>query len=487
MALREQIPQILDYINSQNALMQHNEELFDIFEGNLLEHILMDLKKQVSAQTFDQLQHRVTPINVLKRVVDKLSQIYNEPPGRYIGNVEDDAQPTPRDEKDMELVEYYSNAFDINTKMQSANELFNLFKSSVLEPYVKDGKPKLRALPASKYLVWSSDPVDPHEPTHFIKFMGTRKSAAGEIMSVYHVWTKDEFLPITSRGEVLQDYLNEMGNPTGINPIGMFPVVYINRSKYTLVPTIDTDTLRLTKVLPILISDLAFSVMYQTFSIIYGIDVDDQDIVMSPNAFWRFKSDPTTQSKPEVGVIKPQVDITQVLGFISQTLSFWLQSRGIRPGTVGQIGPENFASGISKIVDEMDTYDERKKQVPYFIDAEKKLWDLIINGYHPYWVQEGMIDQSLKFEPGQTVLPEFPPQKPQVNRKDMIADVKEEMSLGLLTRKDALLRLNPTMSEQEAEEYILEVDEQNSIEVESEASQSEETPEAEQVVEEGTQ
>jgi hypothetical protein len=460
MALRDDVPAILDYVQNQSQIITHNAELFDIYEGFLIDHVLKDLKKQLSPQTFDQIQHRVSPINVLRRVIDKLAKIYAEPPVRWI---EIDS------EKDKDLFDWYQSELDVNTNFQIANEFFNLFKNTALEPFVKDGQPKLRELPSDRFTVYSNDPVDPTCPTHFIKFMGKKKirnsSGNYEIRDIFFIYTDAEFLPVDSKGDVQQDILNATGNPLGLNPIGKIPFIYINRSRHAIVPPPDTDTLRMTKIFPVIMSDLNLAVMYQSFSILYGIDVDDDNLVMTPNAFWRFKSDVSSNSKPSIGSIKPQVDITQVIGFISAQLAFWLQSKNIRPGSVGQISNENFSSGVSKIVDDMDTYEERQKQIPYFRQAEKEFWDLLINYMHPYWVRENLVAEKRLFDPGQSVDVEFPKQRPMQEKMSLINELEKQINLKLTTRRDAIMALNPNMSEVDVDEYQKQIEQEYTVEV----------------------
>jgi len=145
--------------------------------------------------------------------------------------------------------------------------------------------------------------------------------------------------------------------------------MYVNRSPNFLLPPEDTDTMRMTVLLPVLLSDLNYAVKYQAFSILYGINVDDQNLAKSPEAFWMFKTDPGDDNKPEVGQIKPQVDITEVIQLIVTELSMWLNSRNIRPGSVSNVSAENMVSGISKLVDEMDTSDDRQKQAELYASA----------------------------------------------------------------------------------------------------------------------
>jgi len=462
--LRQEIPTLLNYVEEQKSTLGHNHQLFDIYEGDLLSYVIEELRSQLSIESFDKAKHRIAPVNILKRVIDKLSKIYSVPPNRWL-EIEKKA--------DADLFDWYQKQFDINTTMQLANEFFNLFKNCAIEPYVNNGVPALRIIPSDRFTVYSNDFIDPTRVTHFIKHAGKIKKtktngtqAETKKVDLFFIYTDEEFLPVDSEGDIVQEILDELNNPEGVNPYGKIPAVYINRSRHNLVPIADTDTLKMTKLFPVLLSDLNYAVMFQSFSVVYGIDVDDQNITMSPNAFWRFKSDPTTDTKPEVGMIKPQIDIESVMRFIASQIAFWLQSKNIRPGQVGDVSAENFSSGISKIVDDLDTYEDRQKQIPYFMAAETELWDLVMHYMHPVWVKESLIDERRLFLPNQKVHVEFAPQKPLVSRKDTLQEIKAEMELNLMTRRDAIMRLNPTMTEDQANEYMQEIDEANVVEIE---------------------
>jgi hypothetical protein len=457
MALRDDIPALLKHIEKNSETLIHNAQLFDIYEGDLVKYVLLDFAKQLSPQNFEQVKHRIAPINVLRRMVDKLSKIYMNPPVRWL---------SIENEKDHELLEWYLDELEMNVNFGLSNEFFNLFKNSAIEFYIKDRCPAIRSVPSDRFLPYSSDAVDPTEPTHIIKFMGSMNySIDGQHKcdTVYYLYTDTEFLPIDKEGRIIQDILNANNNPEGVNIFGKMPFIYINRSRHNIIPPIDTDTLRMTRLIPVLLSDLNFAVMYQTFSIVYGIDLDDENISMSPNAFWRFKSDPTTGQKPEIGVITPKVDIQQVVAFIVTQLAFWLQSKNIRPGAVGSVDPENFASGVSKIVDDMDTYEDRQKQVDYFEKAEAEFFDFILNYAHPTCLKENLIDEKRTFADGQSVKVEFPEQRPMIKRSEILAEVKTELQLGLTTRKDALMRLNPDESEADITELMAEIDQENVV------------------------
>jgi hypothetical protein len=217
------------------------------------------------------------------------------------------------------------------------------------------------------------------------------------------------------------------------------------------------------KALPVMLTDLNLAAMFQSFSIIYGIDLDDEGLKYAPNAFWKLKSDPTSDKKPELGTIKPQVDYDQVLRLIEAELSLWLGTKGIRASTVGALQKENISSGISKIIDEMDTFEARQKQVETFTTAEQQLWDLVLNYMHPHWSETGMIDNPARFTPTAEIKVTFPAQLPTQSRGVLVTDLKNEYSAGFISRRRAMIKLNPEMTSDEVDELMAEIDAERTV------------------------
>lgn len=453
MALKEQIPFLMDYMKNQRDLLAHNNTLFNIFEGDLLTYVLEDLKKQLSPKAYEQITHRVAPINILKKMIDKLSKIYATSPNRDIGEIE----------SDKDLLQEYEKAFEINTNMTLANEFFNLFKTCLIEPYLDtDGTPKLRTIPSDRFAVFSDDLVDPQRPTHVIKFMGKYKDK-----SIFYLYTDSEFLIVDEFGEIQTDRMTEINNPEGINIYGKIPCVYVNRSRHCLTPLPDTDTLRMAKLIPVLLSDLNYAVMYQSFSVIWTIDANTENLVQAPNALWNIKSDATSDKTPQIGSLKPTVDIDQVVGFIKDQISLWFTTRSIKPGAIGQMSPDEIASGVSKIIDQADTSEDRQKQIPYFVNAEEALWDLIINYMHPVWMSDKTFQLVGTFSPGAKVEVDFPAQKPMLDQSKTIVDMISLKRDGLITKEMALKNIFPDLPEEQIDEMLKELASENTVEIEN--------------------
>lgn len=466
MGLKDDIPLMIKHIEANKPFLDHNKTLFDIYEGDLLTHVLADLEIQLGQQSFKQAKHRVAPINLLKRLIDKLSKIYNKPPERL---------PLIENQSDSDLISFWEETTQLDTHMDMANELFNLHKGVAVEPFLDRGEPALRVIPYDRFLPMSTDSVNPLRPTHMLKIMGeitrdvTELDTLGDVKTtttgttlLIFAYTDTEFLAFNTFGKVEEEIMGREG-VDGKNPWGRIPIIYFNRSRHTLIPTIDSDTLAMTKLFPIMLSDANFALMFQAFSIVYGIDVDDENLTMAPNAFWRLKSDPTAKGRPQIGQIKPEVDTDKVITMLTTQLSMWLQSRNVRPGSMGSLKSENFVNGISKMVDEMDTFEDRQKQVPFFKFGEQNLWD-VIKIQHNSWVQSKAFNKmNVSFTDGAKCVINFPKQQPELRITDVQLEIKKDRELGLTTRLMDLKRRHPNMSSKEIDELKKRIDEERTL------------------------
>ena len=459
MALRNDIKTLVVHWKTLKDTLEHNSALFEIYEGNLLPYVLADLKAQLSQKSYDMVVHRVAPINILRRLIYKLSKIYSKPPVRNTEGGSD---------KDTVLLGDYVEQLDANTVMSNANEFFNLFKTTAIEPYLDRGEPRLRIIPSDRFFVYSNDPVNPMRPTHFVKIMGKIKRGMHE-RTLFFAYTDSEFLAFDDNNDVVDEIMQrpDIAILDGKNPYGAIPVVYINRSKHDLTPKVDSDTLAMTKLIPVLLSDLNYAVMFQAFSIIYGIDLDNEGLKMAPNAFWNFKSDPDVQTKPQIGVIKPDVNIDQVIRLIRAEVAFWLQSRNIKPGAMGDLSVESLPSGISKAIDEMDTSEDRQRQTSFFKDAERVLFDLIINKMHPVWMRDPNFKMKQSFTPGFKVTAQFSEQHAMVNTSTAIADQVLKLTNGIQSKYGALQELYPDWDDAQIMEKLEEIQEEKQIEAQA--------------------
>jgi len=445
-----EIKSLVKYINKYKNVFAINDTLFNIFEGDIVSYVLEDLRKQLSPASYEQARHRVPSINILVKLVDKLSSIYIDPPTRVIEN---------GNESDQELLDWYVSTLDLNSKMLSANEFYNLFKNTLLSPYTNDGLPCLRVIPSMSFLPYGDNYKDPTIVTAVIIYAG--KDDKGT--EVYAYFSDNEFFMFDMKEKKRTDLMRGLDNEDGLNPVQKIPNVYINSSDNLLIPKPDNDLLVMSKLVNVLLADLNLISMFTSFPIRYGIDVDDKNLAYAPNAYWSFTSQGDGEKKPQVGTLDAKADLDGLMNVINAELSLWLSTRGLKPSAMSGVDIDSAVAGISKMIDEIDTTDHRKKQVIEFTKAENKLWDLIINYLHPYWVSTGEIEVKALFSVGAKVSTTFVEQVPSLKRGEVVSDLKSEVDNGFLSRKRAIRKLNPDMTEDEIDLLLEEINDESTI------------------------
>jgi hypothetical protein len=418
------------YIEAHRNFLNHNREALEIYEGNLSKYIQAVMKKTLSENYYETIKERLVPVNVLTRIVEKLSKVY--------------ANPVVRKSNYQEWVDEMSSMLDLDASMLSAEELSFLHKGYALQPYLDENKiPKVRVLPYDRFLPFSDDPKDPCKMTGIIVLMGMCEHY-GDRVNLYHYWSDTRFVAFTEKGVYDPDMFYNDQPITG-NPIGRIPFIYGNRSKFGLIPLPDSDMVQLTKMIPVVLSDLAGALMYQCFTIIYGINVKSANLKMAPNAFWDIKADAKSDTgTPTIGTINPTADVDKILSYISNVFTLWLETKGIRVGSLGQLDSQNFVSGISKIIDEADTSEVRKKSMRFLQKEEKELWSLLVD-INNYWLESEPDYVGPRIGDDFEISIEYSTVKPQLSRKEEVETVKMEYDAGFIDEESLVERLYPEL------------------------------------------
>jgi hypothetical protein len=160
-----------------------------------------------------------------------------------------------------------------------------------------------------------------------------------------------------------------------------------------------------------------------------------------------------------VGTIKPEADTEKVVQFVITIFTLWLETKGIRIGSIGSMDNGSQSSGISKMIDEMDVWELQKKSMEWFEKDEKELWNVKLPKIHNYWIKSGMV--NAKNVP--PLLPdgielnidvEFDDPAPMKSKKEMIEEVKAELEIKTMTLEQAIKLLHPEYSEETIAEIL---------------------------------
>ncbi len=445
----------------------YEQKLLNLYEGQLQKYVEESIRAELEPKAAARAIERILPINMLPKIINKASDSYAEPVVRSI--LEDN-------DFDTDTMGFYEKAYNLDTTMLKANKMLNLFKYCALEPYISEGKPKLRVLNPTEFTVWSDDPKDKTNPTVFIKFMGkadalvSRTDTLGnmtlgaqekveEKTDLFYLYSEDEFIIVDREGNIRQEIMLSIGNEEGINSYGEIPFIYINSSDNMLIPLPSSDMFTMTIQMPKLLSDLAYAVKFQSHSITYAIDIDSGELEGNPDSFWDLKSVEGENKKPQLGTIKPDVDVDKVLNLINSSISLWLDSLGLKVSSNGAINKDTDASGIAKIIDEADTTSLKKQQQKLFRGVERELFELT-NTLNTYWIKNESLEQKAFSSNFQSVTTYSEP-KPYVDPKAEIEIVKAKLEANLTSYKRAVQQANPELTTEEIDDLIIEIKEES--------------------------
>lgn len=451
--LVERIGEFIDAIDDYSEFYDYNEEVLDIYEGNLLPYVTKLMEETLDKRYLQLIRHRILPINFIIKVVDKLAKSYSDSPIRKA--------------EDQEFIDQMEQMLDIDGRMILAEEYSYLNKGYALKPKLTNrGKIKMDVLPYDKFFVIADDYSDMTTPTVFIEFLGeTERQIVNEntrkpetlIVDEYIAYSDTEIIGFDSTGNQIMYIAEGLGY---INPIGQIPFVYGNRSNSNIVPKQDTDFLKLAKVLPLMLSDINGALMFQCFTLIYGIDVEFNDATMSPNAIWDLRSDPKSEKTPTIGTLTPTVDSDKALTFFKNILAMWLDSKGIDAGSIMQLDSQDLASGLSKAMDELDTTEARKKSIKYLQKEEKELFVLLAK-LNNYWIKVpearelglSMVDVK-KMEDSIEI--EFKEPTVKLDYTTEIKNSVEMLNNGLSYKEKEIKRLHPYATDEEINQIFFE-------------------------------
>ena len=453
-SLVDRIDEFNQKIKDLDCFYEHNEEVLDIYEGNLLPYVEDLMCKTLDARYYAQIQHRILPVNFSQKIVDKLSKSYAESPIRSA--------------EDQEFVDQMTDVLKLDSRMGLAEEYSYLNRGYALKPKLTNsGKIKMDVLPYDKFCVFADDPSDKLTPTVFIEFLGKterqyvdmryKDGKRIETVDCYIAYSDTEIIGFDSNGDQMLEVAEELGY---LNPIGCIPFVYGNRSVSNIIPKQDTDFLKLNKILPLMLSDINGAIMFQCFTLIYGIDIQFNDAEMNPNAIWDLSTKSNGERPGSVGTLQPSVDSDKALSWFKSVLAMWLDTKGIDAGSIMQLDSQDVASGLAKAMEQLDTTEARKKSITMLAEEEKELFILLAK-LNNYWIKVPeakdlglrVVDVDAMEESYQTEFKEPMP------KMDITTEINNSISMlreGLSYREKEIKRLHPYATEDEINQIFFE-------------------------------
>lgn len=444
----DQIEEILSFVYSteNEKRIAEDYERYMVYQGRLRETIEEAIKREfIKKSTVQSMITRVIPINLVQKIVNKLAA------GLYV--VSPLREPETELDSDQESIDAIVKETKLDQKMLHANRLFKLHKHFALEPYtMTDGSLNVRVLASHTYTPYSFDVKDPAIATVFVKhlrFSGERQ---------YHrhlIWTDEDQILVDGKGAIYPI----PGNEESINPYGAMPFVFVKESDDMLIPVSDDDLISIQKAICLLLTDLAFASKYQAWSVLYTVGVTTNEIEFNPNSVIQLNRSGTGEDKPEIGMIKPEVDMQGLMDQIAMQISLLLTTKDLSVSSVSvTLEPGNAASGISKIIDAAESNENQASQVATFTTAERKLW-MLIKTMMPVWISQGEIkpESVVSFSNDFALSISYQQPEIKIGQKEKVETEKMKVDAGFSSQRMAIKELNPEMTDEQVDQIIAEI------------------------------
>jgi len=430
---------------SRSSARMQDYKRWLMFNGSTEEIIKEAISREYAKpETVEELSARLIPINFTNKIITKLAGVYTAEPMRRVSD---------RNVSDTELLEEYIEEMCLNQRMKEANRYFKLFKRNLMEVYVDDnGDPYVRNLPRHTYEAFSFSSLTPNRPDVIVKIIRDDRNLTKQVL---HVWSTESHYISNGHGEPV----GQPDNPDSMNTYGALPFIYINESSFSVDPISDDDLMRMSIALPVILTDICWATKYQSNSILWTLG-DVGTIPSSPNSVVAMNFGPDGQ-EPKIGQIKPEVDTDKVISMVQTLVALLLSTKNLSTSTVqAQLTTSNAASGISKMIDNAESVEDKKDQQEYFRKAEHDLWELISKKMIPAWRASGMLNPEFnkEFSPQFMIDVYFTEPKVMTSEKEQIEISEMRLKAGFSTLRMELEAIYPQLNREQIDELALEIE-----------------------------
>jgi hypothetical protein len=363
-------------------------------------------------------------INVIKKIIDKKSMVYLDPPSRVFENW------------DQEKGEELYRSIAANAVLKKAHKLTKLFKTTLLKVSVRNDAPRLDVIAPHILDVDFSDPEDPDRI--YLTRPGPADSKHPEREVRYHVWTRGAFHIYDWRGNSVAI----PGNEAGLNPYGVLPFVScFDRppDDQFFLPGGD-DLVKGQIAINTAVMNLWRTIEFQAHGQPWSVGLSPQhQLQLGPDK---------VVNLPDGGSLNyaaPNAPIEAVLKSIEALLKHLATTNDLS-SSVFEIN-QRVESGQAKQAEQRDLLEARKDDTAIWRRYENQLFDLlkiVVNTHAP-----GSIPEAAKLRV------DFAEIQDDISLSERLKGYQARIDMGIWSAVDALMEDNPDVASREKAREIL--------------------------------
>lgn len=457
----------------------------DIYKDGGRRFLIEQIKREFNDDAVDEM--RVAPLNLLKKIINKKSQVYKKAPQRVCEL-----------ESDQALLDYYTEELSVNEMFQKLNRYYNLSSNTVI--YVRPSGNEIVADVVPSYLysikanetdqteiegyIFNSFKEDStiaiqsniSSATGFQSFsLESGYKTSGDVIASqekdtnlgrsYIFWTKEQHVTTDQQGNFVE-FVPGAGDAQFVNPIGMLPVINVAKDRDNEPWAIQgSDMIDLTMALQLGWSDLLTIAKHQGFSIMTIVSEEEpKKLTIGINkAVWLKQRD--GGQTPSISYAQAQSPLREYKDLLMDLLGLLLSSNDMDVGSISGStnGAQQFTSGFQQLLSMADNIQAIEADKPVMKKAECEFWE-VVKAWHNVMFDNNVLEDEAKalgkfseeFEP----LVIFSDVKPLESEKETLEIIKQLKDMGLISRFDAMKKLHPDLKDDEIQKRLDAIDEE---------------------------
>lgn len=369
-------------------------------------------------------------LNIIKKIINNLAQVYREPPTRTLDG---------GSEADQKLYAEILEGCSFDVKLKQASRYTKLLKTILIKVVYRNDRLDLDILTGNLLDVQTGQSPEQLERVLITDYGQSEKPEDTE----YSLWTADTFQRLNWKGDVI----DEQENPYKVLPF--LPVFdYMPPSSAFWLPG-GQDIISQQEVLNIKLTDLIYLIQQQSFGVGY---------IKGSQTGGSLRTDPGSlvelPENGEIGFKSQQAEIENVVLAIDKIIKWSCVSNGLSAASMSTDVQKQ--SGVSKAWDNKELSEMRLDDLALWRSYEKQLFNLmrvVWNTHSKKKLSEKAI-LSINFAEVTAKLS----QKEQAESDDL------KIIQGVLSPVDVLLRDDPDIPDREtAINHLLKIKEENNL------------------------
>lgn len=456
----------------RSKAQEHAFKAFRIYQGELESFVQEELKEK-RPKSWE--QYTLSDISVSSMVINKIAKSYKDSPKRIIQESQDGSQ----------VYHDILNSVQADRHFNEFDQIFNLHREALMWVNWRETDQAWQMIALAPYeysLVRNKDTgkvevVILHYPSNRVVSKGGTGDGKSDLIAEsqndssadfdhYAIWTDEQHVQVQAQKRIELgidgkqkakldiDYVEIQDNPNNINPLGVLPFVYLSKdvSPDNPYPNPITDQ---TVKFNVMVSELLGSATLQgTGQLVLRYPEKYQGGMEISTGLTTAVELPQSSNPDDAATdasyINPNPDLAGQKDAYLTYLKWILSQQGIVSAQGIEGDGQSFSSGIERMIAQADVQDIRATNQMLYSGVEKGVFDL-------FKVWSDILGFRF-FKDEDELLVYFEKPKVMISDAEILANIEKRMSLGLMERWEALMILNPNLSEESARERVQQID-----------------------------